>query len=206
MDFDKNKYKVWRLPHPILIHWVLNPALAFNELILGQRLPKITLIDRTSDSPLMERQFVPCPHCGTVHNGLLWAKQGAFMNWFGYLCPKCEQIIPCLWNLTSLVLLTISFPIWGWFRRPLESKWRKFKKNQLIKNKHVEPVTAKNTSWLKMGLLFGLLMFCMMLLAQLIDRDITSTTLTTQFLICLAAGLAFGGMMKILLSLKNNII
>jgi hypothetical protein len=206
MDFDKNKYKVWRLPHPILIHWLLNPALAFNELILGQRLPKITLIDKTSDGPLMERQFVPCPHCGTVHNGLLWAKQDAFMNWFGYLCPKCEQIIPCLWNLTSLVLLTISFPIWGWFRRPLESKWRRFKKNQLIKNKDVEPVTAKNTSWIKMGLFFGLLMFCMMLLAQLIDSEITSTTPITQFLICLAAGLAFGGMMKCFLSLKKNII
>ena len=40
MDFDTNKYKVWKLPHPMLIHWVLNPGLAFNELILGQRVPK----------------------------------------------------------------------------------------------------------------------------------------------------------------------
>ena len=73
MDFDKNKYKVWKLPHPMLIHWILNPGLAFNELILGQRIPKITLIDKTSDAPLMERQYVPCPHSTqfiTVHCGL----------------------------------------------------------------------------------------------------------------------------------------
>lgn len=111
MDFDKTKYKVWKLPHPLLLHWVLNPGLAFNEVILGQRIPKITLIDKTSDAPLIERQYVPCHHCGTIHNGLIWAKKGAFKNWFGLLCPECEKIIPCIWNITSLVLLALTFPI-----------------------------------------------------------------------------------------------
>ncbi len=50
MEFDKEKYKVWKLPHPMLLHWIINPGLAFNELILGQRIPKITLIDKTSDA------------------------------------------------------------------------------------------------------------------------------------------------------------
>ncbi|WP_244213081.1 hypothetical protein [Idiomarina ramblicola] len=58
MEFDKDKYKVWRLPHPMLIHWVVNPGVAFNELALGQRIPKITLIDKASDAPLMERQSI----------------------------------------------------------------------------------------------------------------------------------------------------
>lgn len=83
MDFDKQKYKVWKLPHPMLVHWVVNPGLAFNELFLGQRMPKITLIDKTSDAPLMERQYIPCPHCNTIHNGLLWAKRGPYKNWIG---------------------------------------------------------------------------------------------------------------------------
>lgn len=205
MDFDKNKYKIWKLPHPMLIHWILNPGLAFNELVLGQRIPKITLIDKTSDAPLMERQYVPCPHCNTIHNGSLWAKQGAFKNWFGLLCPNCEKIIPCIWNLTSLILLTITFPLWGWFRRPLESKWRRFKKHQYIKNKDLEPITAKNTSWLKMGLLYGTLMFCFMSLPKIISGDVTSKYIITQIIIWLVAGLAFGGAMKLFLGRRKNV-
>jgi len=205
LDFDKNKYKVWKLPHPMLIHWVLNPGLAFNELILGQRIPKITLIDKTSDVPLMERQYVPCPHCNAIHNNSLWAKQGSFKNWFGLLCPKCENIIPCLWNLTSLILLAVTFPIWAWFRRPLESKWRRFKINQYIKNKDIEPITAKSTSWLKMGLIYGTLMFCFMSLPQIISDDVTPKYIITQIIIWLVAGLAFGGVMKLFLGRKKNI-
>ena len=205
MDFDKNKYKIWKLPHPMLIHWILNPGLAFNELILGQRIPKITLIDKTSDAPLMERQYVPCPHCNTIHNGSLWAKQGGFKNWFGLFCPNCENIIPCIWNLTSLVLLAVTFPLWGWFRRPLESKWRKFKKNQFIKNKDLEPITAKNTSWLTMGIIYGTLMFCFMSLPKIISGDVTSKYIITQILIWLVAGLAFGGAMKWFLDRRKNV-
>ena len=204
MDFDKNKYKVWKLPHPLLIHWILNPGLVFNELILGQRVPKITLIDKTSDAPLMERQYIPCPHCNTIHSGLLWAKQGAFKNWFGLFCPNCEKVIPCIWNLTSLVLLTVTFPIWGWFRHPLESKWRKFKKAEYIKNKDLEPITAKNTSWLKAGITFGTLMFCFNSLPKIISGDVTSKYLITQVLIWLVAGLVFGGIMKLLLGRRKK--
>ena len=83
MDIDHNKYKVWKLPNLLLVHWILNPGLAFNELILGQRMPKVTLIDKTSDVPLMEKQYIPCPHCGAIHNGLIWSKKNAFGNWFG---------------------------------------------------------------------------------------------------------------------------
>ena len=79
MNFDKDKYKVWQLPHPMVLHWILNPGLTFNELILGQRLPKVMLIDKKGDAPLMERQYVPC--------------------------SECNGRIPGLWNLTSLVLL-----------------------------------------------------------------------------------------------------
>lgn len=205
MDFDKNKYKVWKLPHPMLIHWVLNPGLAFNEVILGQRIPKVTLIDKTSDAPLMERQYVPCPHCNTIHNGSLWTKQNAFKNWFGLLCPKCEKIIPCIWSLSSLILLTITFPIWGWFRRPLESRWHRFKKNQYIKNKDVAPIIAKNTSWLKMGLLYGTLMFCFMSLPKIISSDVSLEYIITQILIWIVAGLAFGGVMKLFLGRRKNV-
>lgn len=205
MDYDKTKYKVWELPHPLLLHWILNPGLAFNELVLGQRIPKITLIDQTSDAPLMERQYVPCPHCGTIHNGSRWAKQGAFKNWFGLLCPQCEKIIPCLWNLTSLLLLAATFPIWGWFRRPMEAKWLRFKKTQYANYKDEEPLMAKNTSWLKMALVYGAFMFCFMALPRIVGGDVTSKYIVTQVLIWLFAGLVFGGIMKLFFGRRRNV-
>lgn len=199
MDFDKQKYKVWKLPHPMLVHWVVNPGLAFNELFLGQRMPKITLIDKTSDAPLMERQYIPCPHCNTIHNGLLWAKRGAYKNWIGIMCPTCENVIPCLWNLTSLFILAITFPVWGWFRQPLKAKWIRLKKTELQNNPEVELTTAKQTSWFKMGLIFGALMFCFTAVPKFVSGDLTSTEIAAQVGVWLIAGLAFGGVMKFIL-------
>ncbi|MFT2112459.1 hypothetical protein [Marinomonas sp. 2405UD68-3] len=206
MDFDKNKYKVWKLPNWMLLHWVLNPGLAFNELVLGQRIPKVTLIDKQSDAPLMERQYIPCPHCKTIHNGLLWSKKNALGNWFGYLCPNCHEIIPCLWNVTSLVLLTLTFPIWGWFKKPLKNRWltKKIKLQQETNNSEELP-KAENTSWLKMGLTYGIIMFCVMSLPKIISEDVSYTYIVTQFSIWLAAGLAFGGIMKLFLGRSKNV-
>jgi hypothetical protein len=205
MDFDRAKYKAFKLPHPLLVHWVLNPGLAFNELILGQRIPKIAFIDKTSDAPLMERQYVPCPHCGTIHNSSLWAKERAFENWFGLFCPQCEKIIPCIWNLTSLILLALTSPIWAWFRRPLEAKWHSYKKNQHHKNTDLDPVTAKSTSWLKLGIVYGSLMFCATSLLEVIKGDVTSKYIITQIILWLVAGLAFGGVMKFILGRRKNV-
>ena len=43
------------------------------ELILGQRIPKINLEDRTSDKPRLERSYVPCPHCETLYDSRTWS-------------------------------------------------------------------------------------------------------------------------------------
>lgn len=196
MDFNKDKYKVLKLPNLMLVHWVVNPGLAFNELVLGQRIPKVTLIDKTSNAPLMERQYVPCPHCHTIHSSSVWPRKAMFGNWFGLLCPTCDGIIPCLWNYTSLLLLAITFPIWGWFRRPLEARWRALEKQQLLQNKDAEPMKAKDVSWLKMGLAYGLFMFCAMTLIQYISSDLSQRDVLIQAAIWLIAGLGFGGTMK----------
>ena len=111
-EFDRNKYTVRALPDGAMLFWILNPGAAFNELFLGQRVPKVMLIDRTSDQPLFLRTYIPCPHCGTLHPGMLWGKGNAFGHWYGYLCLTCDKIIPCLWNCTSLLILTITFPLW----------------------------------------------------------------------------------------------
>ncbi|MDO3384631.1 hypothetical protein QWI17_02140 [Gilvimarinus sp. SDUM040013] len=199
MDFDENRYKVLKLPNLMLVHWVMNPGLVFNELVLGQRIPKVTLTDKTSDAPLMERQYVPCPHCHTIHSSDAWPKKGMFGNWFGLLCPSCDGIIPCLWNYTSLVLLAMTFPIWGWLRRPLETRWRAFKKKQLLQNIDAEPTKAKDVSWLKMGLAYGTFMFCAMTLIKFITSELNQQDILIQAAIWLLGGLAFGGVMKFLM-------
>lgn len=206
MDIDHNKYKVWKLPNLLLVHWILNPGLAFNELVLGQRMPKVTLIDKTSDAPLMENQYIPCPHCGTIHNGLIWSKKNAFGNWFGIMCPTCHKTIPCLWNITSLIVLAITFPIWGWFKTPLEQRWIARKKQQLSDMEQAkEPLPdAKSTSWLGMGFFYGFFMFCVMALPDILAEDVTNGFIAKQVVIWSIAGLLFGGVMKLALGRKNQ--
>ena len=136
MEYDKTKFKVWTWKYWTVIHWLINPGLMINELVLGQRLPKILLFDKTIDKPLMERQIVPCPHCGKLNDGRLWSKKNAFKNWFGYYCPNCGKIIPCLRNLTSWLIIILTFPIWIWFVK----KW---KENWLSK----QPMRFENFQW-----------------------------------------------------------
>lgn len=157
-EYDRNKYKIWALPHPILLHWIINPGVAFNELILGQRMPKITLIDETIDKPFMERTFIPCPSCGELHDGRLWVKKNAFGHWFGYVCPNCGEIIPCLWNLTSLLILVITFPLWYFPAKLWKRNWIEFEKSR-YNNTPSEHVLYEKTPWLKIGIFYGGLMW-----------------------------------------------
>lgn len=107
----------------------------FNELFLGQRVPKITLIKEDIRKTLTEKSFIPCPHCGIIHPSLEWSSQNktGFGNWFGLYCNHCGKVIPCLRNLTSLVIIVITFPIWIWFKKPWEKKWLMIQKEKFAK-------------------------------------------------------------------------
>ena len=136
MQYDKNRFKIQALPHPFTLLWVLFPAVMFNELIFGQRLPKVTLIEKESDKPPEERSYVPCPHCETLNDRRLWATKGnAFGHghWFGLVCPSCHQIIPCLWNIFSLAILAITFPLWYFPVRFFRHRWIEKEKERLAK-------------------------------------------------------------------------
>ena len=67
MEFDNKKWKVYTWKNWMIIHWIINPGLVINELILGQRIPKIYLEDKESTKPRIDRTFVPCPHCEKLH-------------------------------------------------------------------------------------------------------------------------------------------
>ena len=133
MQYDKNRFKVWSLPHPRVLFWVLFPGTMFFELMLGLRLPKVVLVDKESDKPQMERTYVPCPHCETLNDHRLWANGNAFGHWFGLVCPSCHQIIPCLWNIFSLAVLAITFPLWYFPVRFFRHRWIEKDKERLAK-------------------------------------------------------------------------
>ena len=47
MKLDKKRYKVYSWKNFMVLHWMINPALVINELFFGQRVPKISLEDKT---------------------------------------------------------------------------------------------------------------------------------------------------------------
>jgi hypothetical protein len=202
MKFDSKKYKVYTWKQWMMLHYVLNPGIAVNELFFGQRVPKVSLEDKTSEKPFLERSYVPCPNCETLHDGRTWSSQNgtAFKNWFGLYCPNCGEIIPCLINLTTLLILAITFPIWGWFRKSLKKRWLE---KQPKRYKEIEIELLENPfegyGWIKMGLRWGILTGILMLIFfPLIGVEVFSK----QFIVTIAAfvilgGLLFGFIMKL---------
>lgn len=196
MDFNTNKYKVWTWKNPLMLHWMINPGLAFNELVLGQTVPKVTLVEKSNKS-LAERSFVPCPHCGTIHSGLKWSLQNktAFGNWYGLYCDNCGNTIPCLRNITSLIILGVTFPIWIWFQKSWKKKWLSIQKEKFSKPLSL---TTPEFNWVTQGLSWGVFMFLFMdILFPLFEgEDYKPLKLITGAVIWILGGLLFGYAMK----------
>ena len=154
MQYDKNRFEIWSLPHPMTLFWMLFPAVTVNELIFGQRQPKVLLIDKKSDKPWMERSYIPCPHCETLNDGRLWVKWNALGHWFGFVCPSCHQVIPCLWNIFSLVVLAITFPLWYFPARFFRRRWLEIEKERLARTLERPLIQATSINWLFRGVFF----------------------------------------------------
>lgn len=199
MEIDRTKYKVWDRKNLSVIHFMLNPGLAINELILGQRVPKIMLIDQSSDKPLMERTYVPCPHCNTYHDGRTWSVQNktAFKNWFGLYCPNCGEIIPCIRNWTSGLILIVTYPFWFWWINTWKRSWME-KQPERYANLNFESIEHWKMQWVKMGLLWGTFMYIVMtlLLPPIIGSSYELVNFLIGIPIWLIAGLIFGYVMK----------
>lgn len=197
MNFDKKKYHVWTWKNPLILHWIINPGLAFNELILGQRVPKITVIEKGGRKTLADRRYVPCPHCETLHSSLKWTPQNntAFKNWFGLYCDNCGNIIPCVRNLTSFIFLVLTFPIWYWFKDKWKQKWLNIQKEIFSKPL---VLTQPDYKWWYIGLRYVLFMFIFMSLFNfLIMQEIfTWKKLLVNAVVWIIGGLGFGLFMK----------
>ncbi|MCP3965582.1 MAG: hypothetical protein GY750_12870 [Lentisphaerae bacterium] len=112
MQFDKNKFKVLKLPLPIFLLWILNPAMVIAEIVMGIRLPEVILVDKDKTKPLNEPQFIPCPECNNLHDVRLWTHTNGFGHWLGLVCPSCGGIIPCVRNALTIAIQVFTFPIW----------------------------------------------------------------------------------------------
>lgn len=200
MNYDKEKYKIYTWKNWMVLHWIINPGLAINELILGQRLPKISLEDKTSEKRRFERTYVPCPHCEKLHDGRTWSPQNktGFRNWFGLYCPNCGGIIPCLTNGLSFIILAVTFPIWGWFRNSWKEKWLE-KQPARFENLVIEdtPDVFSKNMWIKTGLGWGLFMYVFMtfLFPYFDGEPITRNDILIGIPVWAIAGLTFGYVM-----------
>jgi hypothetical protein len=211
MTYDKNKYKIWDWKSPLILHWIINPAVAVFELLFGIAIPKVMLIDREGEGkiPYYKRSYVPCPHCGTLHNGLKWSQQNktAFKNWFGYYCDNCSNIIPIHRNFLSLIVLVISYPVWGWFKESLKQYWMD-KQPDRFKNITFEiPEKLKsNKFWMRYGLMFGLLMYVLnvILFPLAMDEEIRIIELIIGIPIWFLFGLGIGYMNRTFFNRKGR--
>lgn len=111
-DCRSKNVSTWSWKHPLLLHWILNPGLAFNEVVLGQRLPSTSYLCRDCKKPIPDRNWVICPHCSQTATARLWMGRHAFAHWLGIVCPHCGRKMPSMWNLTSLLVVACLSPIW----------------------------------------------------------------------------------------------
>ena len=209
MNYDKKKYKIKDWKSPEILHWIINPGLVLPELIFGLAIPKVMLIEREGDKPFYQRSFIPCPNCWKLHPVVKYSAQNktALKNWFGLFCDNCKGIIPIQRNLTSLIILTITYPIWGWFKKSLKQKWLD-KQPERYKNLNLEIIEKKNTTknWLKRGLFFGLFMFvATQIIYPLIEnKEITQKNILIGIPFWLICWLGWGLIMKWLMNKKGK--
>ncbi len=192
MQYDQDKFQLLPLPCPQLLFWAINPVMAINELILGQRLPQVTLIEKHSTQPLLERQFIPCPHCNALNPARLWSSGNAFGHWFGYVCPECCGTIPCLWNFTSLLLLALTAPIWLLFKKPLQQRWQVKSLKRVIAMKQKPTKENNQQPCIKTAQVIAVVLFLFMLFIQNKAAALTVEQVSISLMASGLLGVIFG--------------
>jgi DNA-directed RNA polymerase subunit RPC12/RpoP len=200
MDEDRARYNVWTLPNWILLHFVLNPVLAINELLLGQRVPAVILIDKHCEKPWTERQYARCPDCGELNDA--WAYQTSVGNYAGLACRACGAKIPTLTNALSWVILRFTWPLW----RPLERRYGPALLARQLERGLQRTLGSRGAppSGLKMGLIFGVFMAVFFIGQQLFMGMPPAAAVIGGLLGGVAAGAVFGAIMKLVMARRGG--
>jgi len=202
------KYRVWTWKHPFILHWIMNPGLLVNELILGQRVPRTIWVEKDFSKTLEERTKIPCPHCGTVHSGLKWSTENnAFKNWFGLYCDHCGNIIPCLTNLGSCIVLGITFPVWIWFKNTWKRQWLS---KQAARYAHLDlqhiPNRYAGLGWIKEGISWAFFTYLLVeiLFPLIMHENYQLKKLLLSIPLWLLGGLGYGYTLKLINGKKRT--
>ena len=198
-------------------HYLINPGLAFNELVFGQRLPRTMCVCKACELPLHHRAFVPCPGCGALHGLEIQKKFFAFGNYFGLFCPLCQKEIPSLSNFTSSLIKLVTRPLYMIPAKPLKRLWlerrRKLAEAEGIKLLAMNSAEKEQGrfAYLKMGVLWGAIMFFVFWIPLLMgffagNLDISFFIMVSMMnlVLWMAGGLAFGGSMMFFLERRGN--
>ena len=199
MNYDHDRYDAWTWKHPLILHWMLNPGLAFNELVLGQRVPQLTLIDTRSDAPLAQRHYVPCPHCNALNPAMLYSKT-PMGNFAGIVCPECGAEIPSVKNVLTWVITKLSWPIWAPFKHLYGPSLLARQRAKLLSEESLELQAKRTPRGVMMGMVFGALMAILFAIVQLLQGMPLITTAIAALLGGLVSGVLFGATMKLFLS------
>lgn len=199
-----------------LWHWIVNPGLAINELVFGQRMPERMFVCKSCEVPMPDRCYVHCPSCDSFHQGRLWSGIGALGHWLGYFCPTCGAQIPCLWNYTSKLILMLTSPIWylpvRLTRRRLIAVSRK-RIGQVRQEKvRLTPLTVKDYRWagwaygigMNLVMTLGLSMLWMGETGEGFSLPVAVMSFCLGGLLWLPAGWLYGQIMKAILHRKGD--
>ncbi len=103
-------------------------------------------------------------------------------------------------NIFSFLVLALTYPLWGWFRKSLKEEWlakqpQRFEKIEISKVSN--PFEGK--CWIKIGLIWGGLMFVIMafIFPFFTDGGIDRKQILINITVWVIAGLVFGYMMKV---------
>lgn len=186
------------------LNWIFNPGILINDLILGQRIPKIifrneTASEENDDSAL---SFL-CPSCGEMHPADYWTGKREFGNWFGLYCPNCGGIIPCRNNLYSAILRALSMPVWFWFRKELKQSWVNIQKQKMNSTDTFHKHKRFNI-WSIYGFSFGGFMYLLSFIISplFIAEEITLSTYLIGIPAWIIGGIAFGYSMKNIVDIR----
>lgn len=204
MDYDRDRYDAWTWKHPLMMHWILNPALAFNELVLGQRIPRLTLIDTQSDAPLADRTYIPCPHCQAMNPATLYSKTG-LGNYAGLVCAECGEEIPTLKNALTGLITFLTWPIWAPIKHRIGSALLARQRARLLQSADLSaPATMTRPLGLMLGAVFGLLMGAVFIVKGMLDGGALTGVLFSGVLGGAIVGLFFGVTMKLFLTVAGR--
>ncbi|MEL6692820.1 MAG: hypothetical protein AAFQ12_07255 [Pseudomonadota bacterium] len=191
-------YLVKRFPSVGYAFWVLNPIIAINELMLGQRIPEETLVEESVELDAPPKEYVECPSCGHLTDLNLWSQAGAkFRNWFGLACPNCGSTLPTCQNVWSRLITLVLFPLVTVLKDRFQSRALAEQLQKLRRVETDKQLGDASFKALRLGVSFGAAMAVFLSFASLVELGKILPAIVIGLVGGSLSGLLFGGLMHV---------